>query len=137
MTVLCTMTQDLTQHDLLNEALSLLMHIAPAGWIEMVVDFYVDGGQSCLLKSYTIEREGVVKEESLGSVQHLDYWLRQLQQHLAQADRRPFTRCRIHVTADGQYTVSYEYGEIDWAALLVPDWSILPVRGGNHAVGQG
>lgn len=131
------MAQDLTQHDILMEALGPAMDIAPEGWIEMVIDFYVDGSQSCLLSSYAIERAEVIQEESLGSVEGLDYWLRQLRQHLAHADQHLFARCKIHVTAAGQYNATYEYGEIDWDALLVPDWSILPLNGGNHAVRQG
>jgi hypothetical protein len=119
---------ELDQFQIFQEMLRRSMAVAPPGWRELIVDFYVEEDQSATLKSYLIERNGAVVEESLGYVADLPFWMRKLQGHLAQAGRPPFTRCKIHLKSSGQYESTYGYDKVDWDALLNPDWNFFPKR---------
>ena len=119
---------ELDQFQIIQEILGRATALAPRGWREMIIDFYVDPEQSATLKSYLIEKNGAVVEESLGYISDLDDLMRMLQKHLAQAGRPPFTRCKLHVKANGKYEATYGYDKVDWKALLNPDWNFFPTR---------
>lgn len=119
---------ELEQFQIIGEILSRSMAAAPPGWRELIVDYYVEGAQSCALGSYLIEENGAVVERSLDDIRDLNVWMEKLRRHLAQAGRPPFTRCKIHLKLSGQYESTYGYDKVDWKALLNPDWSFFPKR---------
>lgn len=98
------------------------------GWSELVVSYWIEGEQSALMNSYLIEEDGAVREKSLVASDELDELLRELRAHLAQMGEQPFTKCRLHIAADGQYEVSYASEPIDWDALMDFDGNFLETR---------
>jgi Protein of unknown function, DUF600 len=119
---------ELDQFQIVGEILRRSMGVAPPGWRELIVDYYIEGGNSCCVQSYLIEKDGKVVEKSLDDVPDLNVWMEKLQKHLAQAGRPPFTRCKIHLKSSGQYESTYGYDKVDWKALLNPDWNFFPRR---------
>jgi len=93
-----------------------------------MIDYFVEGPNSCVIQSYLIEKNGAIVEKSLDDIRDLHVWMDELQAHLAQAGRPPFTRCKIHLKADGKYESTYGYDKVDWKALVNPDWNFFPKR---------
>ncbi len=110
--------------DILNDA----MRVADDPWHAIIINYYVEKGQCSYTNSYLVERNGVVKEESLVDIENLDDLMRQLRKMLQQTDNQPFTNCKIHLRASGKYDVHYGYDPVDWDALLVPDWNFFPAK---------
>ena len=119
---------ELDQFQIIGEILRGSMAVAPPGWRELIIDYYVEGDDSCAVQSYLIEKNGAVVEESLDKIPQLNFWMEDLQKHLAQGGRPPFTRCKLHLRSTGQYESTYGYDKLDWDALLSPDWNFFPKR---------
>jgi hypothetical protein len=122
------MMAELDQFQIIGEMLNRAMAVAPPGWRELMIDYFVEGPNSCVIQTYLIEKNGAIVEKSLDDIRDLHVWMDKLQAHLAQAGRPPFTRCKIHLKADGKYESTYGYDKVDWKALVNPDWNFFPKR---------
>ena len=100
--------------DIVDSALSRIQN----GWLELVVNYCVEGGQSNFQNSFLIDVDGRRTEKYLPSTDQLDTLMRELRDHLAQADREKFSKCRIHLGADGRFDASYGYDAVDWDSLF-------------------
>ena len=118
------------QFQIIQEILRRAIAVADSGWLEMIIDYYVDDSQSVTLKSFLIEERGAIVERPLETVPDMDFWLRELRAHLSQSGKPRFTRCKLHVVSStGKYEATYGYEDLDWDALLDPDWNFFPTKG--------
>ena len=119
---------DINQFQIIQEVVTRAIKVAETGWCEMIISYCIDESQSNFCNSYLIEKDGLIKEKPLPFVNSFDSLLRKLREHLAQAERQPFTKCKLHVTSDGKYEVVYGYDAVDWNALLIPAWNFSPAQ---------
>lgn len=117
------MVSDNDQFQIIQEILSAAMSVADDPWHEIIINYYVEEGQCSYTNTYLVERGGMVKEESLGDIEELDDWMRQLRKVLQKEGEAGFTHCKIHLHASGKYDAGYGYGPVDWDALLIPAWN--------------
>jgi hypothetical protein len=111
-------TPDEAQSDLIQRILHCAISAVEEDWTDLAVTYWIEGEQSALMNSCLVSEDGAVKEKGFVASDELDELMRELHAHLAEAGQEPFTRCRLHATADGQYEVSYDYEPIDWDALM-------------------
>ena len=104
------------------------------GWREFIIDYCVEGIQSNFSASYVIEEAGVVTEKPLPIARDMDKWFRKLRDHLAQAGRPPFSRCKLQLSDDGRFETTYGYDPIDWEAQIYADWNFFPKNGKREPV---
>jgi hypothetical protein len=115
-----------TQFDIINRILEMALDVAPPGWREFMINYYVEGGHTAMVNSVVVDKDGGGGEESLPDMYDLAELLLELRVHLAQAGRTEFTQCKIHVKSDGEYEAMYGYDKVDWADLVRPDWNFFP-----------
>lgn len=111
------------QFALVSEVLTSASRVAPAGWTELMIRYYVEGDRSAQVVTCLAARPQGAVEEALPYDPELDPAMRRLRDHLAQAGRPPFTQARLHLRADGAYEADYGYDPVDWDALLQPRWN--------------
>lgn len=116
------------EFQIIQEILSDAMRVAEDPWHEIIINYYIEEWQCSYTNSYLVERNGVVKEESLADIEELDDLMRQLRSVLQRTGKPPFTHCKIHLRASGKYDADYGYDPVDWDALLVPDWNFFPAK---------
>ena len=54
-------------------------------------------------------------------------WMRKLQDKLAESGKQPFTRCKLHLHADGKFDASYGYDPVDLDGLVTAEWNFPSV----------
>ncbi|MFS2048877.1 hypothetical protein ACEN9J_11320 [Variovorax sp. Varisp41] len=118
--------KDLDQFEIMQKIADSALSTIEAGWSELIVNYFVEDSRSGFVNSYLIKENGALVEKSLPVADDLDSWLRKLQTHLAQNQRPLFTRCKLHIGANGKFDASYGYEKVDWDALLAPEWNFLP-----------
>src|SRR5579859_3640942 len=121
------MMTEYSQFEFIEKILMVVMPFAKIGWREMIIDYYAeDSIASSMSCRYLIERDGKIYQRCIVNLDEVYKWMRKLQAHLAQAGRPEFTRCKIHIKADGKYETAYEYDKIDLRALPERDWDEIP-----------
>ena len=112
------MTTDRTQVEIVQNILGSLLANIRDGWKELVVTYHVDEAQSESQCSYIIDVDGKATETFLRPAANFDSLMRELRHHLSHAGQEAFSKCRLHFFADGRFDAKYEYGAVDWRALL-------------------
>jgi hypothetical protein len=111
-------TLDEAQSDLIHRILDCAIAAVEEEWTDLAVSYWIEGDQSAVMNSCLVSEDGAVKERGFVASDELDELLRELHAHLVDAGQEPFTKCRLHATADGQCEVSYDYEPVDWDALM-------------------
>ncbi len=114
---------DEDQFSLISDVLTSSSRIAPSGWTELMIRYYVEGDRSAQVVTCLADRPQGPVEEALPYDPKLDPTMRRLRDHLAQAGRPPFTQAKLHLRAGGEYEADYGYDPVDWDALLQPRWN--------------
>ena len=122
------MADDLNEFQIIQEISSRAIRGAGPDWLELIVNYYVEGNHSAEISSYLLKQDGILKEKPLGDVRDLDVWLRRLQKCLSQSGTEPFTHCKLHLHSNGKYESKYRYEKVDWDALAIPDWNFFPKK---------
>jgi hypothetical protein len=115
------------QFQIIQEIANRAMSVAESGWSELMITYYVDGGQSEFGNSYLITKDGVTREKALPVSRDLDMWMRMLQGKLAEGGKRPFTLCKLHLHANGKFDASYGYDPVDWDGLVTSGWNFSSI----------
>jgi hypothetical protein len=102
-------------------------HLLEPDWMALVIDYHVDETQSSLLGSYVTRSPEGLEEVGIVLPNDLDGLLRELRESLPDGDVRVFSRCKFRLSRDGAFEAQYSYEEVDWDALLVPDWNFPDV----------
>ena len=110
---------EMDQVGIIQEVVNRVVSSIEPGWIEMMISYYVEGGQSDCLNSYLIIENGVEKEKSIPFIGDLDFWLRKWQAEMSQGGKQRFTSCKLHLWANGKFDAQYGYEKIDWNALML------------------
>ena len=120
---------NLNQFEITQEIVDRALSGIEPEWRELIIDYCVEGIESNFSASYIIEEAGELKEKPLPIARDMDKWFRKLRDHLAQAGRDVFTRCKLHLSADGKFDTTYGYDAVDWAAQFHADWNFFPKNG--------
>jgi len=111
------------QFQIIQEIANRAISAAAPGWHELMINYYVDSDQSEFGNSYLITQDGVTREKSLPVAPDMDVWMRRLRTELAKGGQQPFTKCKLHLHADGKFDASYGYDPVDWDGLLTAGWN--------------
>ena len=109
------------QKQIFQEIIDLVLAVVEDGWLELILSYRVEGDQSEFTNTYLIDEGGIIKEKSLPSVANLDLVFRKLQSHLSEGSKEPFTKCKLWLSADGEFNADYSYEKIDWDDF--PGWN--------------
>lgn len=115
------------QFKIIQEIANRAISAAESGWHELMITYHVEGGQSEFGNSYLITQDGLTREKALPFSHDLDVWMRRLQDKLAEGGKQPFTMCKLHLHADGEYDASYGYDRVDWDSLVTAGWNFSSV----------
>jgi len=100
--------------ELFQPILDSVSPLLEPGWIELVLDYYVDEGQSDLAGSYLIRTASGLEEVAIVAPPALDGPLRELWAGLPCRSQRPFSHCKFRVSrGDGSFKADYAYDAVD------------------------
>jgi hypothetical protein len=107
------------QTELFQPILDSVSPLLESGWIELVLDYYVDEEQSDLAGSYLIRTATGLEEVVIVAPPVLDGLLRKLRAGLPGRSQGPFSHCKLRVyRGDGSFKADYTYDAVDWNKLL-------------------
>lgn len=106
-------------NELFQAILDRVSPLLEPGWIELVLDYHVDEGQSDLAGSYLCRTASGLEEVAIVSPPALDGLFRELRASLPGGSQRPFSHCTLRVSrGDGSFKADYTYDFVDWTELL-------------------
>jgi len=110
------------QQEIFQELVSSVVNAIPEEWIEFIIAYKVDDTQSGQINTYLTKQEGVFIEKSiLAYIPEIDKCLRELRDQLSSGGKEPFSRCKVHLKSDGEFSADYSFDPIDWE--VKGDWN--------------